>query len=57
MDRYGNDGALKAILTPTFAGPWLEAKANQVPVERPSFAYIGQSACQARYGSENGAFA
>jgi hypothetical protein len=25
MDRYGNDGALKAILTPTFAGPRREA--------------------------------
>jgi hypothetical protein len=57
MDRYVNDGALKAILTPTFAGPRPEAKANQVPVERPSFAYIGQSACQARYGGRNGIFA
>ena len=47
----GNDGALKA------AGTGRSAHANQVPVERPLFAYIGQSGCQAPSRCKYGRFA
>src|SRR3984885_10016703 len=47
----GNDGALKA------AGTGRSAHANQVPVEQPLFAYIGQSGCQALSRCKTGRFA
>ena len=52
-----NDGALKASVTP-FPLPTEPAKpANQVPVERRPFGYIGQSGCQAPGPPEVAAFA
>ena len=58
MDRYGNDGALKAIFEPSSAKRAHAGRfANQVPVERPVCAYMGQSVCQAPRVCESGTFA
>jgi hypothetical protein len=49
-----NDGALKAA---RYGYGCPASPANQVPVEPPVFAYIGQSACQAARASESSTLA